>query len=319
MRVVMINDCSHTGETLIRLLPKNIDRVHIKRTRGLLEKTVKITLRIFKAKGDIFHCHYLLQDCWLALRLGKHPTIGHAHGSDIRQSIKSPTWGKIVRYNLKECDKIVVSTPNLLEQAKRYNESAEYMPNPVDQNIFYPKNRRETRDKMQLLIASASDWTIRGTDKVIRALKKCENEVETTIIQYGVDIGKTLKLARSLNLHINILSPVTHSGMPEYFWGFDGVIASIGIGGTLGMVALEAIACGRPVIAHVSSKFPEYRDFPLHDVSTTEQIADSIFALKEGKLWKEEYAYFLSCHNPKKIIKRFIQIYNDLIELKKSD
>lgn len=321
MKVVMVNDCSFIGETLLEFLPKDYDKIHIKRKRKLLDKTLKIAWKIFQAKGNVFHCHYLLQDCWLALKLGKHPIIGHAHGSDIRQTIESSTLGSVVRYNLRKCDKIVVSTPNLLKTAKEYNESSEYLPNIVNQNLFYPKTPIKTENKSRILIAAASDWNIRGTRDVIEAIKECESNVEATIIKYGVDIEKTIKLAKSLDLQINVLPPIAHSKINRYYWNYDAIIASIGIGGTLGMVALEAIACGRPVIAHVSSEFPEYKSFPLLDVSTKDQLVKTILSLESYgyELWEKEYTYFRKFHDSKKIVKRLIKIYTDLIRLNRSD
>ncbi len=319
MKVVMINDCSFVGETLTKYFSEDSNVVHLKRTKGLFDKTVKICWRILRSNGDVYHCHYLLQDCWLALRLGKHPIVGHAHGSDLRDSIKRFVLGRIVRHNLKNCDKIVVSTPNLLKTARKYNKSAEYVPNLVNESIFCVRVPRETEEKIRILIASASDWSLRGTDKIIKALKKIERNVEVSIVEYGVDINRTLKLAKLLGLHMKVLPPVPHSDMPKYYWSADVVIGPIGVGGSIGMVALEAIACGRPVITHVSSKFTEYEAFPLLDIFTPKDIADAVLSLRDENVWEKQYEYFKTYHNPENVVRKFMKIYDDLIELKKCD
>ena len=125
MKVLMVNDCSFVGETLIKYLPKNIHVTHLKRSRNLFDKTLKIAWRILKSKADIYHCNYLLQDCYIALKLGKRPLVGHAHGSDVRTSLKHFVWQKIVEHNLKKCDKILVSTPDILKTAKEFQEETE--------------------------------------------------------------------------------------------------------------------------------------------------------------------------------------------------
>lgn len=314
MKIVMVNDCAFVGDTLIRYFPQNVEFVHLKRSRGFLDKTFGIAWKILRSYGDVYHIHYLLQDCYIALKLGKRPVIGHAHGSDLRSSIKHFAWSRIVRFNVEKCDKIIVSTPNLLEIAKKFNESAEYIPNLVNATIFYPKPRNKIVDRIKVLVAGASDWEVKGTDKVIRALKKIENEVDVSIISYGVDANKTLNLAKQLGLRIKVLPPVPHVLMPKYYWSAHSVVASIGVGGTLGMVALEAIACGRPVVAHVSSKFSEYKDFPLLDVFTIEEIADAVLSSRNEDLWKREFEYFQFYHDPKKVTKKFMKIYNDLVK-----
>jgi glycosyltransferase involved in cell wall biosynthesis len=309
-KIAMINDCAYVGETLIKYFPKDVNISHIKRTRGLWSKTFGIAYRIAKTYADIYHVHYLLQDCYFALKLGKKPLIGHAHGSDLRSTLKHPLWGRIVRYNLKKCDKVLVSTPDILGIAKKFREDAEYLPNPVDAEIFYPKPVMK-HEKKKVLIASDSNWSIKGTDIAIRALSKIKNEVDVSIIAYGVDLEKTLSLANSLDLHINVLPKVSHEKMNEYYWNADVVIDRFKLG-SLGMVSLEAIACGRPVVTYVSSEFPEYEEFPLKDVKTDEEVADAILGA-DVKLWQKEYAYLEKNHKPEIVVKTLLEHYRRVI------
>ncbi len=319
MKIIMFNDCSYVGESLVVYLPESFHVIHLKRSRDLLSKTLGVLWKTLTAKGDVYHVHYLLQDCWLSLKFGKRPIIGHAHGSDVRDSLDHFAWGKLVRANLEGCDKIVVSTPNLLEKATEYNENTEYIPNLVDENVFYPKARRKATNRIRVLVAAASDWRVKGTDKIVRALKIIEDEVEASMISYGVDAAKTLSLAKRLGLHINMLRRVPHKEMSRYYWNADTVIAAIGIGGTLGVVALEAISCGRPTITRVSSSFEGYEAFPLLDVSEPEEIAEAILYSRRDDLWEKEYAYYKSNHDPHKITKRFMKIYSELVDGKKCD
>ena len=73
MKVVMINDAAFVGETLLKYMPVDLEKQHIKRSRGLWDKTFGIALKILRAKGDVYHAHYLLQDCYIASKLGKKP------------------------------------------------------------------------------------------------------------------------------------------------------------------------------------------------------------------------------------------------------
>jgi glycosyltransferase involved in cell wall biosynthesis len=230
--------------------------------------------------------------------LRKTPLIGHAHGSDLRSTLKHPLWGRIVRYNLKKCDKVLVSTPDILGIAKKLREDTEYLPNPVDAEIFYPKPVMK-HEKKKVLIASDSNWSVKGTDIAIRALSKIKNEVDVSIIAYGVD------------LHINVLPKVSHEKMNEYYWNADVVIDRFKLG-SLGMVSLEAIACGRPVVTYVSSEFPEYEEFPLKDVKTDEEVADAILGA-DVKLWQKEYAYLEKNHKPEIVVKTLLEHYRRVI------
>lgn len=88
-------------------------------------------------RADVYHVHYLLQDCYIANRLGKKPLDGHADGSDLRVSMQHWMWGRVVRHNLKSCDGILVSTPAVLSQARSLRKEAEYLPNLVNREFLY--------------------------------------------------------------------------------------------------------------------------------------------------------------------------------------
>ena len=311
MKLVMINDCAFVGETLLKYLPPKLEKQHIQRGRNFWNKTFGLAFNILKAKGDIYHVNYLLQDCYIASLLGKRPLIGHAHGSDLRASLNHGVWGRIVKHNLKHCDKILVSTPDILGIARKYREDAEYLPNPVDTKLFYPKPKVQESKKKRILIASDSNWKVKGTDIAIKALNRIKDAIEVSIIRQGKDFDKTYTLSTTLGLSLNILPRMPHEKLCEYYWNADIVIDQFKIG-SLGMISLEAIACGRPVITFVSSEFAEYSAFPLKDVNNEAEIIDAVNAPLQ-KLWKEEYAYLLMYHKPEKIAKKIQLVYNNLV------
>jgi len=311
MKIVMVNDCAYVGETLVKYFPADVKAVHLKRSRGLLDKTFGIAWKILRADADLYHVHYLLQDCYLALKFGKHPIVGHAHGSDLRSSLNHRVWGRIVRYNLKHCDKVLVSTPDILDIASEYRSDAEYLPNPVDTNVFYPKPLKTACKKKKVLIASDSNWGVKGTDLAIKALSRIKDEVDVSIIRYGVDFDRTVGLASSLGLRLNVLPKVPHDQVNKYYWSADVVIDQFKVG-SLGLVSLEAIACGRPVITHVSSTYSQYKDFPLKDVDTVDKVIEAVQSASP-KLWTAEYDYLSKNHKPEKVVNKVMGIWRRVV------
>jgi glycosyltransferase involved in cell wall biosynthesis len=308
MKLVMINDCAFVGETLLKYMPPELEKQHIKRSRSFWSKTFSLAFKILRAKGDVYHANYLLQDCYIASRLGKKPLIGHAHGSDLRTSLNHFVWSRIVRHNLKHCDKILVSTPDILGTAKRYREDAEYLPNPVNAELFYPKPAVQKGKKKRVLIASDSNWSVKGTDIAIKALSKIKEEVDVSIIQHGKDFDKTTALASSLGLSLKILPKALHEKLNEYYWDADVVIDRFRLG-SLGVVSLEAIACGRPVVTYVSSEFQEYRDFPLKEVCTEEAVASAV-ERANSDLWEKQHSYVVKNHKSEVLAEKMLEIYN---------
>jgi glycosyltransferase involved in cell wall biosynthesis len=308
----MINDCANVGETLLKYMPTTIERQHIKRTRGLWSKTFGVAYKILRAKGDVYHSNYILQDCYIAIRLGKKPIVGYALGSDLRTSLKHPLWGRVVRHNVTNCNKIVVSTPDILGIAKQFRDDVGYLPPAVDTELFFPKPSIRHKGKKKVLIAGGSNWNVKGTDIAVRALSKLKDEVETNIIHYGVDFDRTLSLASSLGLSLKVLPKASHEKIREYYWDSDVVIDQFKVG-CEGMITLEAIACGRPALAYVSSKYPEFKDFPLKDLVSEEQIAEAITNADDA-LWKTEQEYLVKNHSPESVLEKLLAIYDSVMK-----
>jgi len=134
--------------------------------------------------------------------------------------------------------------------------------------------------------------------------------VDVSIIAYGVDFERTLSLAYSLGLHVDVLPKVLHEKLNQYYWNADVVIDRFKLG-SLGMVSLEAIACGRPVITYVSSEYPEYKEFPLKDLRNEGTIVDAIED-SSSELWQQEYAYLLNNHCCYALIGKLMGIYKEI-------
>ncbi len=95
---------------------------------GPLEGAIFKTHALLKSYTvDLVHIHSL--DNLAPMLSTFTPTLLHYHGSDIRGK-----WDK-QRRDWRYAKKIIVSTRNLLEGAP---ESAEFLPNPVDTDLFKP-------------------------------------------------------------------------------------------------------------------------------------------------------------------------------------
>jgi glycosyltransferase involved in cell wall biosynthesis len=314
MKVVMINDCAFVGETLLKYLPPDVEKKHITRSRGLWSKTFGLAYKILRARGDVYHAHYLLQDCYIAARLGKKPLIGHAHGSDLRQQLKNRKWGRIVKYNLEKSDKIFVAQPTILEIAKEFNETAEYLPIPFDPAIFFPKSLPENKNEKIVFLASAHNFKIKGTDKFLRALASLPNLVKIKSLALGKDFLKAQQLSKNLNLSVEFIEGVPHDKMNELYWGSDLILGSYGVG-QLDTVAIEAMACGRPVVHSVSRRF--FQTCPLEELENSDKATEIIFRLLTDRKEieeriKKQMLYVNSLHSAPLVAKRLMSIYWEL-------
>jgi glycosyltransferase involved in cell wall biosynthesis len=309
----MINDCAFVGETLLKYLPPDVEKKHITHSRGILSKTFGLAYKILGAKGDVYHAHYLLQDCYIAARLGKKPLVGHAHGSDLRQEMRNRKWRWIVKYNLLKSDKIFVAQPTILEIAKEFNETAEYLPIPFDPEIFSPKPLPENKEKI-VFLASAHNFKIKGTDKFLRALAPLPDGVKIKSLALGNDFLRAQQLSKDLNLNIEFIGGVPHNRMHELYWGSDIVLGSYGIG-QLDTVAIEAMACGRPVVHSISKKF--FQTCPLEELENTDEATEIISRLLTDKgeieeRIKKQLLYVNSVHSAPLVAEKVMNAYSEL-------
>lgn len=314
MKVVMINDCAFVGETLIKHLPSCVDAVHLKRTRRFFDKTIKIGWKILRAKGDVYHCHYLLQDCWLALKLGKRPILGHAHGSDLREAIWSRKWGWMVKSNLKSCDKILVAQPTILDVAKEFNNTAEYFPIPYDPKLFYYAPFVRGYAVKQVFMASPQDFRVKGSDRLLRALSLVKIPFKVVAIRYGRDVKRAEKLTEDLGLDMKFVDEVPHDGMTQLYWSSNVVLGSFGVG-QLDTVAIEAMACGRPVVHHIHKRL--YPSCPLEEFASVEEVSKDITRLltdekETEKRIRMQLEYVEATHSAPILAKKLNEIYEKL-------
>ncbi len=317
MKVAMINDCAFVGETLLKYLPSNIEKEHIKRSRSLWGKTFGLTYKILRTHADIYHVHYLLQDCYIATRLGKKPLIGHAHGSDLREELKTRKWGWIIRSNLKKCDKILVAQPTILGSAKEFNETAEYLPIPFDPQVFFPKALEEEKNEKTIFIASSNDFHTKGTDKFLKALAKLTKPIKVLSLYSGKDLPKAKQLAKELNLNIEFINRVPHHKMNELYWKTDLILGSFSIG-QLDTVAIEAMACGRPVVHSILKKF--FPACPLEELVSSNEVAEIIAKLLTNKVEIEkrienQLKYVNTVHSAPIVADRLSNIYSEMEKL----
>jgi glycosyltransferase involved in cell wall biosynthesis len=220
-----------------------------------IKKIIKI-IKIFKP--DILHAHYASSYGLLGSLTGFHPFIISVWGSDIYNfPQKSFIHCKIVRFNLSKAD-VILSTSNAMsKQTKKFTDKKIIVtPFGIDTDKFKPKKSTS--------IFVASDFVIGtiktleknyGIEYLIKAFKIVKEKQSVKILKLMiVGTGTQQTYLKSLVNELNLKNDtvftgyIDHQKIPNYQNMLDvAVIPSINE--SFGVTALEASACGKPVIA----------------------------------------------------------------------
>lgn len=206
--------------------------------------------RLRRARYDIVHIHWLSHGI-VGVLVGRS-FFAQAHGSDLHQNSGRPVYGWVNRLVLKHADKIFYVTPNLRTYLKDVEYKSLYLPNPVDVGDVDLQVAPPSR-VTKLLIFTRLD-PIKGVDRIFPAVERLSQLAEVTAFDWG---PLARDYAREYGRWVRFVKPVPHAGIMEFLSRFDVVIGQMRQG-SLGLMEIEALAAGRPLITGIDwSLYPE--------------------------------------------------------------
>ena len=259
---------------------------------------------------------------------------------------KEDTFGKIVSsaYNatlgtflLAHADAIIATSKSYAmnsKNLKKYHQKVKIIPNGVDINVFHPeRDSVKVREKYKLnqdkivLFVGRIDY-YKGCNYLIRAFAdviKAIPQVHLLFVGAGPLIGELKILAESLNIasKVSFTGYVSDEDLPYYYAACDVfVLPSISFYEGFGLVQLEAMACGKPVI---TTTIPGVREADANEVASIhvlpkdekalanaiiELLEDEDLAIKKGgngrKLVEEKYMWEKIAEMTEKVYKEVI-------------
>jgi len=262
-----------------------------------------IPTKYFQGKIDLCRKLYgLIQDCDIlhyhgqAISTGyrdlimwagimNKPVIIHYHGSEIRNKKPSKFTNAFVKHTY-------VSTPDLLKSVPE----AEWLPNPTNlEKIVY--SDLDINEKLVILHAP-SNRKIKNTQAVIDAIEVLKEE--------GIKVE--LNLAENLE-HDKLMRMISQSHVV-----IDWVNPDFGI---YGVLSIESMATGRPVICTLTDSLYKEYDLPIincqpNDLSNTIKniFSTSKNLIEKGKLG---YDFVHKYHDSSEIAKKVINRYESIL------
>ncbi|MCX6043483.1 MAG: glycosyltransferase [Chloroflexi bacterium] len=237
-------------------LPINWRKYRLARVQTLPFAFIHTLTASHFARGcDLIHAHFTLSAAAACVGRQRHrcPVIATVQGSDIYQVPQYPGGAWFTRTTLNACNRVTALSRSLQDTTVALGvprDKIEVIPNSIDTSQFTPPTAK-AREKIILF----TGWLIKrkGVEYLLRALpavlQACP-DYRLVVIGEGPEEANLKALATNVAIH----EQVTFAGfLPQ-----EGVRAWLqraklfvlpSLEEGLGVVVLEALACGTPVVA----------------------------------------------------------------------
>lgn len=251
-----------------------------------ITKLKKVKSLIYEIKPDIVHAHYASSYGLLGALVNFHPYIISVWGSDVYDfPNKGRIFKEIIKYNLSKADVILSTSKAMAEETSKYtNKLIGITPFGVDIDLFKPS---QTHDERYITIGTVKSLEkIYGIEYLIRAFYRAVkefNNLKLVIAGDGSQFSYLQKLTEDLHIENQVvfLGRINEAQVIDTLQKLD-VAVFPSIYESFGVAAVEAQACGVPVIVSDTGGLPEAAKPGYSSILVEKGSEDSLYkALKE--------------------------------------
>jgi L-malate glycosyltransferase len=224
---------------------------------------------------DLLHVHYAIPHAASAVlarqilaKQGIHvPVVTTLHGTDITLVGQDPSFAPVVTYTINESDGVTAVSEYLKGETYKHFEihsEIEVIPNFVDTARFYRTNKQHFKQALcpngeKVLVHVSNFRPVKRAADVVEIFHRLRAEglgVKLLLVGDGPDRIPTEHLARRLGVYDDIRFLGKQEPVEEILSIADVFLIPSG-SETFGLAALEAMACGVPVISSDIGGLPE--------------------------------------------------------------
>ena len=295
---------------------------------------VAIDEAVANFKPDVIHCQHLWIAPYCASKTGI-PYVATAHGTDLKGLALDDRYIPYALEGAKHAKKVITISKQVdFEVGEKYHiphEQRTLILNGFDEDIFKIKevSRKEVLASFGLpeakhvvsFVGKLADF--KGVDLLLKAAKIYESELDdvmTLIVGHGELYEELNNLRRSLGLkHVYMLGH-QHQDKVADIYNIADVSTVPSRKEPFGLVAIEALACGTPVVVTNGGGLVDFVDDSIGSVideESYEQLANAIiFEINNPeKQTKRKNAHEFAINNFSwnRVIDEVIDVYQDAI------
>lgn len=243
---------------------------------------VEMFMTTHQLRYDLLHTHYWLSG-WVGLRLRQTLRLPMVHMSHTlaypKNSAVQQAWERepltrlqVEREVLKQSDALVAesqaSQDHMMQDYEVRPEAIRVIPCGVDPAVFYPQDRLQARHRLGLppgipiLLFVGRLQPLKGIATLLRSaqlIRRAHADMQVLIVGGGVDTNdpnetqerqrlQELMARLGLMRHVQFITAQPQDVLAQYYAAVD-VLVMPSHYESFGMVVLEAMACGTPVVA----------------------------------------------------------------------
>ncbi len=224
-------------------------------------------------KLDLLHVHYAIphaSSAYLAKQMLKEKkdlkVITTLHGTDITLIGLEPSFLPLVKFSIEASDGVTAVSRSLKEQTlTNYNidKEIQVIPNFVDTDLYKPSKDGGLREHVapngeKVLVHTSNFRVVKRVPDTIRILERVLKEIPAKLLLVGdgPDRSECERLCRQLSLCDDVKFLGKQDGLVEILNASD-IFLIPSQSESFGLAALEAMACGLPVISSNIGGLPE--------------------------------------------------------------
>jgi glycosyltransferase involved in cell wall biosynthesis len=191
----------------------------------------------------------------------RHRLIVTYHSDIVKQKRLMPYYDRLVWALCERAERVLATSPNYAETSptlQRFRDKCEVVPYGIDLDLFAKTKEREEQaariraryGNVPLLVGVGRLIYYKGFEYAIRALARVPR-AELVLIGDGPLRPELENLARELGVaeRVHLVGEMQNSEVPPYYFASDVyLLPSIARSEAFGIVQIEAMACGLPVI-----------------------------------------------------------------------
>lgn len=284
---------------------------------------------------DVLHVHYAIPhaiSAYLAKQMvgERLKIVTTLHGTDITVLGYDRSLSGIIRFGIEQSDCVTAVSQSLIDQTKDLlgiSKEIKKVYNFVDKREYYPRDmsdyKRELAPNGEKILLHVSNFRpVKRTLDVVKVFAQVHKKVDAKLLLIGE--GPDTSLVRQMVSELGLTHAVRFMGKQDdvaCVYSLADALLLTSEKESFGLVALEAMACGKPVVATQTGGIPEVVEDgitgflkPIGDISG---MAEKVLELFTNQALYERFskngldrAYHTFCQD--KITRQYEEIYEML-------